>query len=436
MTSLAALIRARPGGGVLLTSPGGNLSAGDAATLGFGEAVPQGAAVALAIADPAAFVRTIVALDGVAEALLLLAPGLPAGTVAELMEKAGATILVSDVNEGAVLPDPMPGARPEAGLETRWIMTTSGTTGLPKMVEHRLSGLARSVVANDRTAGHVWGLIYDPSRFAGLQVVLQALIGGGRLVVPAPGMTMADELRFFAEAGVTHLSATPTLWRKMLMLPAGAGLALQQATLGGEIADAAVLRAVAAQWPAAHVTHIYASTELGVGFSVKDGLPGFPASYLADGVKGAALKLVDDMLWAKPLAGERPRGAHLETDADGYIRTGDRMEMAGDRVLFRGRESSLANIGGMKVQPEHLEQAALAHPHVAGALVTVKANPITGSILQLTITPAPGAPEGRELALSVKQQLKQTLPRELQPAIVRVAESLDISASGKLERPK
>ena len=39
MTSLAALIRARPGGGVLLTSPGGNLSAGDAATLGFGEAV-------------------------------------------------------------------------------------------------------------------------------------------------------------------------------------------------------------------------------------------------------------------------------------------------------------------------------------------------------------------------------------------------------------
>lgn len=436
MTTLTSLIPAKAAGGALLTSPGSGLSAADARTLGFGEAIPAGAVVALAIADPAAFVRTVIALDGVAGALLLLAPGLPADSTAELMAKAGAGILVSDVREGAVPPDPKPGQRPAGTAETRWIMTTSGTTGLPKMVEHRLSGLARSTVANDRTAGHVWGLIYDPSRFAGLQVVLQALIGGGRLVVPAPGMAMADELRFFAGEGVTHLSATPTLWRKMLMLPASATLPLQQATLGGEIADAAVLRAVAAQWPEAHVTHIYASTELGVGFSVKDGLPGFPAAYLADGVKGAALKLVDGMLWAKPLAGERPRGAHLQTDSEGYIHTGDRVELEGARVLFRGRESSLANIGGMKVQPEHLEQAALAHPHVAGALVTVKANPITGSILQLTVTPAPGAPEGRELALSVKQQLKQTLPRELQPAIVRVAESLDISASGKLERPK
>ena len=36
------------------------------------------------------------------------------------------------------------------------------------------------------------------------------------------------------------------------------------------------------RFPEARITHIYASTEAGVGFAVKDQKAGFPASFLAD----------------------------------------------------------------------------------------------------------------------------------------------------------
>jgi acyl-CoA synthetase (AMP-forming)/AMP-acid ligase II len=419
---------------LIAAGPDDSIRAGEAARLALPQ-VPAGAIVALSIADPIAFVRALLALDGVAAGLLLLAPALPAETITTLMAEAGATVLVSD---RADLPHAVP-ARFSAGdgvpetVETRWIMTTSGTTGIPKMVAHRLESLVRTVSVRPGEPGSTWGLIYEPSRFAGLQVVLQALLSGTPLIAGSATGDLSESLKRFAEAGVTHLSATPTLWRKILMLSAD-GLPLKQITLGGEIADAHVLRALQARWPDARVVHIYASTELGVGISVGDGLPGFPARHLAEGARGADLKVVDGLLWARPRTGPRPEGAHLEVDADGFLCTGDRVSLEGDRVLFLGRDSSLVNIGGTKVQPEVLELAALGHPHVAAARVLVRPSPITGSLLQLQVTGAADAPEPTALAAALKAYLRERLPRELQPMSVKVVDDIGISAAGKVER--
>ena len=37
---------------------------------------------------------------------------------------------------------------------------------------------------------------------------------------------------------------------------------------------------------------------------------------------------------------------------DGWIDTGDSVEVKNDRVLFRGREDGVINVGGDKVYPE------------------------------------------------------------------------------------
>ena len=163
---------------------------------------------------------------------------------------------------------------------------------------------ARRSAARGQSEPPVWGLLYDPSRFAGLQVVLQSLLGGGLLVAPdreGPGPSNSP---FLQANGCTHLSATPTLWRKILMTSEGPFLPLRQITLGGEIADDPLLAALATRYPEARVTHIYASTEAGVGFSVKDGRAGLPVSYLADEIDGVGLKIVEDVLWLRP-----PQGA-------------------------------------------------------------------------------------------------------------------------------
>jgi acyl-CoA synthetase (AMP-forming)/AMP-acid ligase II len=121
-------------------------------------------------------------------------------------------------------------------------------------------------------------------------------------------------------------------------------------------------------------------------------------------------------------------------DADGFLCTGDRVSLEGDRVLFLGRDSSLVNIGGTKVQPEVLELAALGHPHVAAARVLVRPSPITGSLLQLQVTGAADAPEPTALAAALKAYLRERLPRELQPMSVKVVDDIGISAAGKVER--
>ena len=78
------------------------------------------------------------------------------------------------------------------------------------------------------------------------------------------------------------------MWRKLLMSCPVERLALRQITLGGEIVDQKILDALK-HFPAREDHHIYASTEAGVGFAVRDGRAGFPAAYLDNPPPGIRL---------------------------------------------------------------------------------------------------------------------------------------------------
>lgn len=104
--------------------------------------------------------------------------------------------------------------------------------------------------------------------------------------------------------------------------------------------DDTVLGALRARFPTARITHIYASTEAGTGFAVRDGEAGFPAAWLEEHahVDGARLSVRDGMLWLRPPGGEQGDAPHIVRDAAGYIRTGDRVAMkAGGRGSSAGR---------------------------------------------------------------------------------------------------
>lgn len=447
MTALRDRVAGLGADRVLVWHPGGALALGDVPPL----AVDPVAIVAICCQDPAGFIAELLALDGAVAGLLLLAPALPAETINALMVQAGASALRTDrLDLAGIEPPAGVGNMRETQLswgetqpswgetqpsrgETRWLMTTSGTTGIPKIVRHSLASLSRSVRAMAPPLPK-WGLVYEPSRFAGLQVVLQALLGGGELIAPDPSHDVGERLRFLARHGCTHLSATPTLWRKLLMLPEAALLAPQQVTLGGEIADAGILKALGVRYPGARITHIYASTEAGVGFSVKDGRPGIPASYLGDGIGGARLRVRGGELWIRPPGDDHwSRADHIESDAEGYLRTGDLVREDGDRVYFLGRDSSVINIGGTKVHPEDVEAIINEHPDVAAAQVSSRPNPLVGALLTLTVAPNAGI-DAVAFKASVKQWCKDRLPREAQPATIKVVDAIAVTAAGKTAR--
>jgi acyl-CoA synthetase (AMP-forming)/AMP-acid ligase II len=432
-------------GGGLNDDRHGHRPAAALAAAGPGAGLGPADRVALCLTDPGGLVAALAALDGGVAALLLLSHALPMADALALAQAAGATALLTDRPDlaeaaaaaGLATPGPAAatgGPAPAGTVPTAWLLTTSGTTGLPKIVPHTLASLARTVSRIGAERQPRWGLLYDPTRFAGLQVVLQALIGGGLLVAPDTAHTgLADQVAALARHGVTHLSATPTLWRRLLMVPGIAALPLAQATLGGETVDQDILDTLARAFPAARRTHIYASTEAGVGFSVNDGRAGFPSAWLERPPGGVRLALRDGILWLCPPGPARAPGPGIEVDAEGFVRSGDLIRLDGDRALFLGRENGLINVGGVKVYPETVERCIGAVPGVRLVRVSAKKSPITGALVLAEVMAGPDE-DPAALKARILAACRTALPREAVPGAVRLVGDMTVNAAGKLVR--
>ena len=77
---------------------------------------------------------------------------------------------------------------------TEWVLLTSGTTGVPKMVVHDLPASLPPSPQSPADGAAVWGTFYDIRRYGGLQIFLRAVFGGASLVLSSAGEPVADHL--------------------------------------------------------------------------------------------------------------------------------------------------------------------------------------------------------------------------------------------------
>lgn len=304
-----------------------------------------------------------------------------------------------------------------------WTLFTSGSSGHPRPMTHSLESLTRS--ANPTDGPRTWGLIYDPYRLAGLSVVLQAMATGSVLVDARHG-GIGERVARMRDFGVDALSATPTLWRQILQSRESDGWPLRRVTLGGEVSDQRTLDALANAFPDARVTHIFASSETGVAFSVTDARAGFPASYLESPPRGVALQVRDGVLYVH-------NPASSAAGADGFASTEDAVVVAGDRVLFAGRVSGAVNVGGSKVFPEQVEAHLRDHESVADVVVRSRPNPFSGNILVALVQPRAGIPTDT-LGADLRRWAADRLPGPMVPALVSIVAELPRAATGKAVR--
>ncbi len=321
--------------------------------------------------------------------------------------------------------------------ETGWLIATSGTTGIPKLIAHTLGSLTRSVNLKSAGDNYIWGSLYGIKRFAGLQVYLQAFLSGSRLILLSLQDSMLALLEVLAKQGCTALSATPTMWRKIVMMPNSDRLTLKQLTLGGEIADQAILTVLRNKFPQAKITHIYASTEAGVGFSVKDGLEGFPASYVLNPVSGVELRVDSDgFLWIRTAGQKQARLANGNgslADHEGWINTGDLVKKSGDRWVFMGRASGIINVGGNKVVPEIVERVISEVEGVACTVVKPRKSTIMGQLVEALILPHDGV-DFAELKVRVQKHCRSFLESYEVPVFISQMTDIGFSSSGKIKR--
>ena len=325
-------------------------------------------------------------------------------------------------------------AAPDAAAAGELLLATSGTAGRPKLAAHDLASLAGRIRTTG--AGGTWLLTYAATAFAGLQVVLTALLTRGLIVAPA-SRAVLDRFQAAVTHRVTHASGTPTFWRAWLLASTGAASQppLEQITIGGEAVDQTTLDRLSARHPSARLTHIYASTEAGALFAVSDRRAGFPAAWLDTGVDGASLRIADGTLEVqspRAMRGYRSPDAAPLT-ADGWIRTGDLVERQGDRIVFCGRGDRMANVGGYKVAPERVERVLLEVDGVVDAYVYARANAITGSVLMADVLCDRRA-DAAAVVARAGAHAAEALAKHERPARITAVDALQTADSGKKAR--
>ena len=295
----------------------------------------EGASVIVRVSDQLRAAMAMIALDGVARTLVLCPPDVADEHMDSVIADAEAEVLLSDGQDEPLAAQWLSARHSsKAPTSTGWLLFTSGTSGKPKMVVHRLSGLTGAIKPRPADAPEIrWGTFYDIRRYGGLQILLRALLGGSSLVLSSPYEAPGDFLLRLARHGATHITGTPSHWRRALMSPEIEALKPIYVRLSGEIADQAVLDALKAAFPDAAMGHAYASTEAGVGFEVTDGLEGFPAAYI--GAPGEVeMRVVDGALQVRSSRCAEGYAGHDTPellDADGYVDTGDMLELRDGR---------------------------------------------------------------------------------------------------------
>lgn len=431
-----------------LRAPGEALCWRDARTstvLGDARDALAGRSVLVGPRSQLAGARVMLELDGIVARMVIVPPDVSAERLDAIVAQAEVDVIICDEARDLLCPTlalraPRPAPAALTTRITEWVMPTSGTTGAPKLVAHRLAGLVGAATSRDLYASApVWGTFYDIRRYGGMQIFLRAAIAGATLVITDADEPLVAFVERLARAGVTHLTGTPSHWRKLLMSPHAARIAPRYVRLSGEIADRAILDALRSAYPAARIVHAYASTEAGVGFEVDDGREGFPADYL-DGVGGVEMRVVDGALRIRSARTARRyvgRDDLSLRDADGFVDTDDLVEIRGDRCLFRGRRTGAINVGGLKVHPEEVEQIINLHDAVRMSLVKARRNPIMGDIVvaQVLLKDEGASPERqRTLRDEILSACRARLDRRKAPAMIDFVAALPVSAGGKLVR--
>ncbi|MEU9836503.1 amino acid adenylation domain-containing protein [Streptosporangium sp. NPDC048047] len=410
-------------------------------------------------------VAALLAVWRAGAAYLPFDPDVPDERLAFALADASATHVVTRraAPAGLTAVDPSPPgpgtAGPPAGVTPRdaaYVITTSGSTGVPKgvLVEHgALAARVRWMRADygltpaDRVVQFA-SLSFD----AHVEEVFPALAAGATLLLLPDGAATLPDVLASPEGGrVTVLDLPTAYWHSLtedlaeIAWPA----ALRLVILGGEQVSAAAV----ARWrdrfgDAVRLVNTYGPTEATViatacdlGADAATGRPpigrpiGATTAYvLGDGGEplpsGAAGELVVGGAGVARGYLGRPAltAAAFVPDPGGRpgarrYRTGDRVRRRLDgRLEFLGRLDGQLKVRGFRIEPGEVESRLLACPGVGQAFVTARGGELVAYVTG-TADPA-----------DLRARLERALPRQLVPTGWVRLDALPLTPGGKVDR--
>ena len=296
---------------------------------------------------------------------------------------------------------------------------TSGTTGEPKIVYQSFKNMVRNIKVSENRIDDVWGLFYHPTKMAGYQVLFQALLNKNTLVNMFR-YEYSDVQNRLNQFGVTHMSATPTLY-KMIVSDDITFDSVQRITFGGEGSTEKFQTQIQKYFPNAKMKNIYASTEAGSIFASDGDLFKIPNEF------ENLIKIENNEIWIhKNIVGE---SNFIKFDGDWY-NSGDLVEFVDEyRFKIIGRSSNIVKIAGYSVNLESVEQKIQKMDFVNMCRVYAEQNSVLGNILVCELVQI-----GELNIKDVKQLFKENLEKYEIPSKIRFVKSIEINENGKIKR--
>ena len=258
------------------------------------------------------------------------------------------------------------------------VLFSSGTSGKSKAVVHDFSGLLKKFTVRRHAKRTVTFFLFD--HIGGVDTLLYTLSNGSCVITVSdrsPDAVCAAVERHRAEV----LPVSPTFIN--LMLLSGAHLrhdlsSLEILTYGTEVMPPATLERACAALPGVRMLQKFGMSEVG---TLRSKSRSSDSTWVKVGGEGYELRVRNGLLEIKAESAMLGyiNEASPFTD-DGWLMTGDAVEVDGDYVRFLGRANDVINIGGEKVHPAEVEDVLLRLPDVVDAIVTAEPHPITGQI--------------------------------------------------------
>ncbi|MEJ7599262.1 MAG: AMP-binding protein [Kofleriaceae bacterium] len=316
-----------------------------------------------------------------------------------------------------------------------YVIATSGSSGQPKLVRiaHRgVPALLRAQIAAFQLAPGARSLwLHAPIFDASVSDWGTAVASGATLVIPTPDVlatpaALRDEL---ARRAVTHVDLPPALLPYLADPPPD----LRVVILGGEPCPVERVRALARRL---RVVIVYGPTEATVCSSLVVAHPerwSFPA--IGEPLPGVRYEVVDGELWiagealALGYAGDPEETARRFVIRGGerWYRTGDRIEIIGNELVFAGRVDRQYKLAGRRVELEEIEATLARMPGVREAATAVRE--LAGSTRRVLVAFV----DGDVTEAAVRAWIAAEGPVWVTPARVVVG-SLPRTRTGKIDR--
>jgi acetyl-CoA synthetase len=382
-------------------------------------------------------------------------PGAPAALVV-------APTRAGDLDFAAALAAEAPEFEPvlRRGDDLVALMSTSGTTGLPKGVPVPLRALAAfrvymQLAVDLRPDDRFWN-IADPGWAYGLYyaVIGPLLLGATTTFYDGP-FTAESTYRILQQRRITNLAGAPTAYR--LLIAAGEAAAapvkgqLRVVSSAGEPLNPEVIRWFG-EHLAAPIHDHYGQTEVamvvnnhhGLVQKVRPGSAGLP-------MPGFRVVVLDEA--GRELGPNQPGVLAIDLArsplnyftgyyqqetpaiAGGCYRTGDTVEWEPTgEISFVGRADDVITSSGYRIGPFDVESALIEHPALMETAVIGKPDAERTEIVKAFVVLKPGYDASEALGEELRQHVRRRLSAHAYPREIEFVKELPKTPSGKIQR--